>query len=133
MFAEANLEYSLNLPSRCISSLPSDKLNHRYMVGTCFTEGTYENQYNEIHMLRYDEELNEIITECIYHHRIGEIWCLCPCPKSRELVVTSGGKNGDCSLWKFEDMDNLDDDDNPIGGSNKEMQHLKENFYFLEK
>jgi len=119
MFAEANLEYSLNLPSRCISSLPSSSETHRYVVGTCFTEGTYENQYNEIHVLKFDEELNEIITEVIYSHKLGEIWCLNPCPKASDLVVTTGGVYGETWLWRFDDMDGvLNEEYNDSGNSN---------------
>lgn len=95
-----------------------------------------------MHLLRYDEEMNEIITELIYNHRLGEIWCLSPCPKSKELVVTCGGSEDDTFLWKLEGIDCLDDvkqhyydDSYDVGGStgtagtgngnaNKEMKQL---------
>ena len=69
-------------------------------------------------MLRHDEQLNEIMYECVCHHRIGETWSLCLSPQSKDLVIADGGKHYNCCSWKLADVHDLDDDhsgNNPIG------------------
>jgi len=89
MYSNENVEHSLNVPSRCVSSLVGDKSRNRFLVGTCFLPGTYENQLNEIHLVHFHEEINELMTEAIYHHPSGEVWTMSPCLRKSDLLVTS--------------------------------------------
>jgi len=146
MFSDQSAELSLNIPCRSITSIPADRVHHRFLVGTSASAGSssYHNHDddddnnncsdeinscpNSIYLLRFHEELNELGVDGILEHPTGEIWSMSSCPYDKALVLTCGGGGGigggggaKTKLWRFPHViiDNEDELEYlPDGGDN---------------
>ena len=71
---------------------------HRFLVGTCCV-----NEKNELSVLEYHENLNQIEAAAVYNHP-DQIWTMEPSPNELDLVLTShqtSGGNKAVSLWRM--------------------------------
>ena len=77
------MDYSLSLPARCLASLPprEEQDTQQLLVGTVAPS---------LHLLAYDDDLQELSLEARYDHPTGEVWSLAAHPKN-DTVVTCGG------------------------------------------
>jgi len=140
MYPEQNSELSLNTPTRCISAVSGDKRHHRFLVGTCCsqTKSTPSNtnltaspqssspSTNQLFLIKYDEELGEVVMDSQFDHSTGEVWCLSACPLDKRLLVTCGGGGGNASvlgnesstvLWRLpEDVFPVEEEDEEYKG-----------------
>ena len=90
MYSSQSAEHSLNLPCRRIAAVTGDTEYHRFLVGTCILPTSNNTSPNELHMLRFHEDLNELGTDLILEHPTGEVWELNPYPGDARLVLTCG-------------------------------------------
>jgi len=85
--------------ARTLAAMLADRdteLN-RFVVGTATLQHT-----NELHVLVYDEEANDLASERVYSHEAGEIWHIAPCPAdaTRAFTVFNSGAEGfGAALW----------------------------------
>ena len=98
MFASSSCVHATKLPARCLTSQKGSKERHRFIVGTC---GLHES--NEISVLEYDENSNQIEANAIYNHP-DQVWSLESSPTDTDLIITShqsraGGKN--ITMWRM--------------------------------
>lgn len=118
MFSSQSAEHTLNLPCRRISAVKGDTAHHRFLVGTCILPYRQDDVAagdrsvpNELHMLRFHEDLNELATDLILEHPTGEVWELNTHPEDRDLVLTVGGDSRRGVLWRMPSPPDDDDDD----------------------
>jgi len=110
MYATQSAEHSLNLPCRKISAVSGDSLHHRFLVGTYILPTPHNPTPNEIHLLRFHEDMNELGTDRIFAHRTGEVLECLPHPSNVQLFFTAGTQtdsdnisvsNSKCVVWKM--------------------------------
>ena len=122
MFSNTTAELSLNTPSKCITSIPNDPNNHRFLVGTCSLSPSSSSSSNSLYLLRYHEEMNELAVDAQlefsndenknYIHNspttmssAGEIWSMSSCPFDKTLLVVcrDNGVDGtiETALWRI--------------------------------
>lgn len=157
MFSNTTAELSLNIPSKCIDSIPNDTSNHRFLVGTCTvsTSSSYssspymEGASNSLYLLRYHEEMNELAVDAQLdfddEEGSGEIWSMSSCPMDKTLVVicrNKGNGNGsETALWRIPEKamkeDEIDyypdDNDAGIGNSGENRNYSSDINEKLEK
>ena len=76
--------FSFFFKARCVEAIIGDEENHRFVVGTCAV-----NEQNELHLLDFVEDTNEIVCKGIYTHP-NEVVHITPCPKDPNLLFTCG-------------------------------------------
>lgn len=97
MFSTASSIYGSNLKTRSVAAQLAVKDRHRFLVGTCSVR-----DQNEIHLLDFDEDDNEIRCLAIWSHP-AEVLSLCSSPGQQDIICTafnSGGKSG-ASIWRL--------------------------------
>lgn len=152
MFSNTTAELSLNIPSKCINSIPNDTSNHRFIVGTCASSSSSSSSSsshrvpsNSLYLLRYHEEMNEIAVDAQLDfgndEGCGEIWSMSSCPMDKTLVITcrstndnTSGSRCETALWhipeksmKEDEIDFYTEDDRNIGGVGGSSQGMEEN------
>ena len=90
MFSTQRAEHTINLPCRSIAALSGDVEHHRFLVGTSILPTPSNRSPNEIHLLRFHEDMNELGTDFIFEHPTGEIVELNPYPDDAGLLLTCG-------------------------------------------
>lgn len=83
MFTSSSCVYSVNYQARSICPQRACKDRHRFIVGTCSVRET-----NELSVLEYDEDTNQIDAAAIYYHP-NQVWATEPSPQDMGLVITS--------------------------------------------
>jgi len=94
--------YGLTCKTRCINAQLAEHNKTRFLVGTLSLK-----EENEIHLIEYREEENDIKCVYIYNHH-NEIWSLSPCPIDPSLFFTASNSSNNifrASLWKMKDDD----------------------------
>eukprot|EP00941_MAST-03F_sp_MAST-3F-sp1_P001635 g1635.t1 len=101
----ASAIYGLKYHCRCIASQLAELDKHSFFVGT-----TALRQDNEIHLIEFIEDTNEIVCIQQFKHK-HEIWDIAASPVDKKLVFTVYNKGRDygSTLWRL----NLIDDTNP--------------------
>lgn len=94
---DAAVTYSLKYQARVLTSLPSDSVNSKWIVGT-----TALREENEIRVLQYDPDTEQLVCKQSVTHS-PEVWDIAPCPTREDLLVTVWAKNGNGSatLWRL--------------------------------
>lgn len=96
----SNASYQLNHQARCLAALEGDTDRNRFLVASLVLRDK-----NELHVLDFNEDTNEICCQRIYTHP-SEIWGLssCPVPERQELLMTthSTGIEQRTSLWRMD-------------------------------
>ena len=83
MYEQHSVFKYLKHQSRCIEAQLGEEDRH------CFFIGTYTPQpENELHLVEFIEETNEIITRNIFHHP-NEIYSISSCPTNASLLFTT--------------------------------------------
>mmetsp|Transcript_19738 Transcript_19738/g.33910 ORF Transcript_19738/g.33910 Transcript_19738/m.33910 type:complete len:374 (-) Transcript_19738:58-1179(-) len=97
--------YHLKFQSRCIAAQLGDSDRNRFLVGTINLR-----EENELHLIEFNEESNEITCERVYSHP-NEIWHISPCPSNPALVFTvyNTGTEYKAGLWKLKGLDDAQD------------------------
>lgn len=134
MFSNQTAEASLNIPIRALTSVRSDKVDSRFVVGSCSVarSGGYNNSNNNIddenhlQVLRFHPEVNQLSVDVMLQHPTGPVKKICTSPIDKSMMLTladdnsSGGNNSNASatLWKVprEVMDRNNDVDFDIDG-----------------
>eukprot|EP01041_Mallomonas_annulata_P000521 gene521-997_t len=83
MFTSSSCVFSVNYQARSICAQRACKDRHRFIVGTCSVR-----EKNELTVLEYDEDTNQMDAAAIYHHP-HQIWVTEPSPQDLGLVITS--------------------------------------------
>jgi len=92
--------YSLKHQARCISALEGDTDHNTFLLASLVLRDE-----NEIHVMDFNEDTNEVWCQMIYTHP-HEVWsCVsCPAPEHQELLITThaNGSEQRTSLWRME-------------------------------
>lgn len=75
--------YGLKLPARSLCAVGRGPSKHVFLVGTCSAK-----EENELQVLEFDEEENEIKATAIYTHA-PEIWQVSACPQDASICATA--------------------------------------------
>lgn len=98
MFAANSCVYAANYQARVLCSQKASHEKHRFLIGTCCV-----NETNELSVLEYHENLNQIEAAVVYNHP-DQIWSMEPSPSELDRVLTShqssSGKTA-VSLWRM--------------------------------
>ena len=121
MYGNTTTDLSLNIPARCLTSIPNDTQHHRFLVAPCAlpsSEDTPEGNrgiINPLYLLRYHEDMNELTMDASLAFPAedggagaaagGEIWNCSSCPFDKTLVVTNRemttGNGAETVLWRI--------------------------------
>lgn len=114
MFGEfaSNASYQLKHQARCIAALEGDTDRNTFLLASLVLRGD-----NEVHVLEFNEDTNELWCQRVYAHP-HEVWSCssCPAPEHLELLITthSTGTEQQTSLWR---MDGLAERESGIEGA----------------
>lgn len=108
MFSNQSAEVSLNAPIRALDAVRSDKVESRFIAGSCSVQGD-----NHLHVLRFHSESNQLSVDAILPHSTGPVSNLVTSPSDKSLVLTTTLNESSATLWKIpqEVMDRNDDID----------------------
>jgi WD40 repeat protein len=106
MFSNQVAEVSLNAPAKCLEAVKADKVESRFLVGTCSVSDA-----NELTVLRFHSELNELAVDATLDHPSGPVGCLCTNPTDKYLLLSAAEENPTVNLWRVpqEAMDRTDE------------------------
>lgn len=157
MFSNQSAELSLAAPARTVASVDGDRRHHRFLVGTCsLPRPDYDDDEdhnggdgeggsaNRLHLLRFEEESNELGRDAALDHPTGEVWCCSSCPYDSGLVLTCGGNDGGTTtLWRIPeeiitkddefDYPDLDEEGSGGGGGANSGAHDKNDVERMEE
>lgn len=112
MFSNQSAELSLNVPSKALDAVRADKVDSRFVVGSCAL------LQNHLNVLRFHSELNELGVDAALDHPTGPVGIVCTSPSDKSLVLTAAEHNSSATLWRmpFDVVDRTDAlDYNPDG------------------
>jgi EARP and GARP complex-interacting protein 1 len=125
MFSNQSADLSLHGPCRALDAVKGDKVNNRFIVGTCSVNSnhnytnnnnntnsslTYHNHnnnnsnevHNRLYCLNFHSETNELCIESEWDHFTGSVGTVCCHPTDPSLVLTASEQNGvGVTLWKL--------------------------------
>jgi len=91
--------YSIKNQARCISALEGDTDHNTFLLASLVLRDD-----NELHVVNFNEDTNEVWCRRIYQHP-HEVWgCItCPAPENMELLITThaNGTEQRTSLWRM--------------------------------
>jgi WD40 repeat protein len=101
-------ELSLNVPVRALDAVKSDKVETKFIVGSCSVQGD-----NHLHLLRFHSEANQMTVDAVLPHSTGPVAGICTSPSDKSYVLTYAENDTAATLWKIprEIMDRNDDVD----------------------
>jgi len=104
MFSNQAAELSLNVPSKALDAVRADKADSRFIVSTCAL------QQNNLNVLRFHSELNELGVDATLDHPTGPVGILCTSPSDKSLVMTAAEHESTATLWRmpFDVVDRTD-------------------------
>jgi WD40 repeat protein len=120
MFSNQAAEASVNAPARCLAAVRADKTEARFVVGTCSLH-----EPNEIAVLRFHSDMNELAVDGTIEHPSGPVGVLCMHPTDKHQMLTAAEDNPTVNLWRLpeEVMDKTDNlDYNPDGDGGASAQ-----------
>ena len=122
MFSTSCGIYGLKLSARCLTPQLGSTEGHSFLVGT-----TSLREDNEIHVIDFDEELNEVKCKQVCKHP-REVWSLTPSPHDPKLLFTCTsaprGDPEDVSLWRLPDTTGGEHDVSAEAGELEEVLRL---------
>jgi WD40 repeat protein len=115
MFSNQSAEVSLNAPVRTMDAVRADKVDSRFIVGSCSSS-----DQNHLHVVRFHSEVNQLGVDAALPHPTGPVADICTSPSDKSVVLTRAEDSTFATLWKIprEIMDktdevlDFDDDDN---------------------
>lgn len=114
MFSNQVAEVTLNAPAKCLEAVRGDRMESRFVVGTCSLHDA-----NELTVMRFHSEMNELGVDATLDHPSGPVGVLCTSPTDKYLLLSAAEENPTVNLWRVpaEVMDMMDElDYNPEGG-----------------
>ena len=114
MFSNQVAEVALSAPAKCLEAVRADKLESRFIVGSCSLHDA-----NELTVIRFHSELNELGVDATLDHPSGPVGVLCTNPTDKYLLLSAAEENPTVNLWRVpeEVMDMTEElDYNPEGG-----------------
>lgn len=104
MFSNQPAEQSLNVPTKALDAVRADKTDSRFIVGSCAL------QQNQLNVLRFHSELNELGVDGTLDHPTGPVGIVCTSPSDKSLVMTAAEHQSSATLWRmpFDVMDRTD-------------------------
>jgi hypothetical protein len=94
--------YDLKKQARCITALEGDTDNNTFLLASLALHGG-----NEVHVLEFNEDTNEVWCPIVYSHP-QEVWGCgsCPAAEHAELLLTthSDGSQQRTTLWRMDGL-----------------------------
>lgn len=94
--------YDLKKQARCIVALEGDTDNNTFLLASLALHGG-----NEVHVLEFNEDTNEVWCPLVYSHP-HEVWACgsCPAAEHSELLLTthSDGSQQRTTLWRMDGL-----------------------------
>lgn len=98
MFSNQSAEVSLNAPCKSVAAVSADRVESRFLVGTCSVQ---EDNMNQLHVVRYHSDVNVIGVDASLDHPTGPIQQLATSPQDRTLVLTLAEQATSATLYKI--------------------------------
>jgi EARP and GARP complex-interacting protein 1 len=121
MFSNQYAELIVDSPVKCLEAVRGDKLESRFLVGASSLHDA-----NELTVLRFHAEMNELGIDAKLDHPSGPVGVLCTSPTDKCLLLSAAEENPTVNLWRVPDivMEKSDDFDySPDGGgTNAEVE-----------
>lgn len=95
MFSSQQAEISLNVPVRSMDAVRGDRMESRFLVGSCSTENK-----NHLHLVRFQSELNQLTHEALLEHS-GAVSKLTTSPTDASMLLTVAEQSTKATLWKI--------------------------------
>lgn len=95
MFSNQAAEQSLNVPTKALDAVRADKADSRFIVGSCAL------QQNQLNVLRFHSDLNELGVDASLDHPTGPVGIVCTSPSDKSLVITAAEHKSSATLWRL--------------------------------
>lgn len=109
----------MNVPCKALDAVRADTTDSRFILGSCAL------QQNQVNILRFHSELNELGVDATLDHPTGPVGVVCTSPSDKSLVMTAAEHKSNATLWRmpFDVVDRTDtlnynpdrDEDTDIG------------------
>jgi EARP and GARP complex-interacting protein 1 len=96
MFSSQSAEISLDTPCRALAAVQADKVESRFLLGSCDQSPT-----NYLHVVRFHGEVNELGVDAKIVHNTGPVSVICCSPHDSSLVLTAAERSASVTLWKI--------------------------------
>ena len=131
MYSTNSSVFSVNRQARAICAQNASKERTRFITGSCSLH-----QENEIYVLEYNEDSNQIDTVGLYSHNERELWSVDSSHSDPSLLVTCGYNQKDTnftiSLWEMPNQTELDVEDVRSRAFREEALPMTEKVQFQE-
>jgi len=87
---------SLDAPCRALTAVWADKVENRFLVGSCSVR-----QSNHLYVVRFHSEVNEIGVDATLAHDTGPVGPICTSPTDSSMVITAAEHSSSAVLWKI--------------------------------
>ncbi|CAJ1942368.1 unnamed protein product [Cylindrotheca closterium] len=101
-------EVSLEAPVKTLDAVQGDKVDTRFIAGSCSVQ---EGDTNHLFVLRYHREANQLAVDARLPHETGPVAKICTSPSDKTVVLTYAEDSTEATLWKLptEAMNRNDD------------------------
>jgi len=96
MFSNQSVEVTLGAPTKCLAAIRADKADSRFIAGSCSLH-----EPNQLTVLRFHTELNELGIDGILDHSAGPVCVLCPSPSDKSMLLTVAEESHTATLWRI--------------------------------
>lgn len=96
MFSNQVAEVSLNAPCRAVDAVRADRVESRFLVGSCSVR-----EENHLAVLRYHSELNELVIDGNLEHPTGAVSVVASSPRDKSLCWTCAEASNEATLWRI--------------------------------
>ena len=96
MFSNQALELGLGAPTKCLAAIRADKIDSRFIAGSCSLQ-----EANQITVFRFHPELNDLGIDGRLDHSAGPVGVLCPSPSQKSMLLTVAEESCTATLWKI--------------------------------
>jgi len=96
MFSNQSVEISLNAPTKCLEAIRADKSVSRFITGSCSLH-----EPNQLTILRFHPELNELGIDGTLDHSAGPVGVICPSPTDKSILLTVAEESQTATLWRI--------------------------------
>ena len=101
MFSGQQAEVSLNVPIRTLQALKGDKVESRFVAGTCGMMD--DTMMYHLHVLHFHPDFNQLRHESIVEHPTGPVQSIATSPSDKTMLLTVPESSGEATLWKIPD------------------------------